>query len=658
MHYRPPRVAIRLFLTLAVAAVATTARAADETLEAKEEQAFKQAAALVSPSIVQIQTTGGKDIVGRILTGTGPTTGVVVSKDGYIISSAFNFISKPSTILVNLADGRKNQLAKVVATDRSKMLTLLKINVDNLTPAPAAPKESIKVGQWSIAMGRTYSLEIPSISVGIISAKDRIFGRALQTDAKVSPVNYGGPLVNIEGKVQGILVPLSTRGQGETAGAEWYDSGIGFAVPMEDVYRAVEKLKQGKDLHAGVLGITMKETGILGGDPVIDRVRGNSPAEKAGLKPGDRVLEVDGKKIVRSTSVKHALGVKYAGDKVALTIKRGDKTLKKTATLAEKLEPFEPAYLGILPMRRYENEKVKPGVGVRHVFKDSPAATTKLQSLDRITKVNETAVPDVETLADTISRLKPKSKVTIEFLRGEEKKTATVTLGTIPNEVAAELNPGVLLPGKDVKVKTGRFTKKMPKHEREYWAYVPKNYNPNRQYGLMVWLHPTNDTMEATIYKNWQRICDERGLLLLGPKSGKLEGWTSNETEFVKDAIDDFKETYSVDPARIFLHSFSDGTKFAFQVAFRHNDVIRGVAIAGGAMRTRPGGNSPVNPMQFHFIVGEKDPVLRFTKIALRMLQQLKYPAGLTTVKDLGEAYPSQKYVKEFARWADSLDRI
>ena len=88
--------------------------AVDEKTEALEEQAFKQAAAYVSPSIVRILTTGGKDRVGRILTSTGPTTGVVVSSDGYVISSAFNFASRPSSILVQLPDERRFP-AKLVA---------------------------------------------------------------------------------------------------------------------------------------------------------------------------------------------------------------------------------------------------------------------------------------------------------------------------------------------------------------------------------------------------------------------------------------------------------------------------------------------------------------------------------------------------------------
>ena len=74
----------------------------------------------------------------------------------------------------------------------------------------------------------------PNVSVGIVSALDRIWGKAIQTDAKISPNNYGGPLVDIAGRVLGVLVPMSPDGSGEVAGVEWYDSGIGFAVPLED----------------------------------------------------------------------------------------------------------------------------------------------------------------------------------------------------------------------------------------------------------------------------------------------------------------------------------------------------------------------------------------------------------------------------------------
>ncbi len=129
-------------------------------------------------------------------------------------------------------------------------------------PVPEAfPKDQIRVGHWALAVGRTLSPEItdpPSVSVGIISALDRVWGKALQTDAKVSPVNYGGPLVAMDGRVQGILVPASPQSEGATAGVEWYDSGIGFAIPMDDVLKALAE-------SGGMLGFSMYPHHLAGG---------------------------------------------------------------------------------------------------------------------------------------------------------------------------------------------------------------------------------------------------------------------------------------------------------------------------------------------------------------------------------------------------------
>lgn len=266
----------RYCATLAVAALllnCTTTRTFAQ-VDALEQEAFQQATALAGPSIVRIETIGGRDVVGELITGTGPTTGVVVSSDGYVITSSFNFIAQPAQILVTLPDDRRFT-AEVVARDTSKMLTLLKVDVDGLEPLAATPKDDLRVGQWSLALGRTYSNTFPNLSVGIISALGRIDGKAIQTDAKVSPANYGGPLVDIEGRGMGILVPLSPQKSDETAGVEWYDSGIGFAVPLEDIYAVLPRLKAGEDLAPGRMGVTFEDTGPLAGEAKIEQ---GSPA--------------------------------------------------------------------------------------------------------------------------------------------------------------------------------------------------------------------------------------------------------------------------------------------------------------------------------------------------------------------------------------------
>jgi serine protease Do len=171
-----------------------------DDLDAALESSTKAALNRIAPCVVQVRTVGGAEFVGKraesVQRGTGPTTGLIVSADGYILSSSFNFANKPAAITV-MIPGRKEPLAaKVIAADETRMLTLLKVDASGLpTPIPA-PKKDIRIGQWAMAVGRTWSdtqNTAPSASIGIISALDRVWGKAVQTDAKVSPVNYGGP---------------------------------------------------------------------------------------------------------------------------------------------------------------------------------------------------------------------------------------------------------------------------------------------------------------------------------------------------------------------------------------------------------------------------------------------------------------------------------
>src|SRR5262249_44947334 len=152
-------------------------------------------------------------------------------------------------IIVSVPGKKDKLVAKVIANDTTRMLTLLKVEATGLPVPTAVPKKEIKLGYTAVALGRTLASadEAPSISEGIVSAVERIWGKAIQTDAKVSPTNYGGPLVDLQGRVYGILVPASPRGEDEIAGFEWYDSGIGFAIPLEDVNNVLDRLKQGKE---------------------------------------------------------------------------------------------------------------------------------------------------------------------------------------------------------------------------------------------------------------------------------------------------------------------------------------------------------------------------------------------------------------------------
>src|SRR4051812_174105 len=151
------------------------AASAQDDLPSQEESAIRAAVERVAPSVVKIETIGGLERVGKVLISTGPTTGLVVDESGYILSSAFNFVQKPSSILVTLPSGAR-AAAQIVARDNSRMLVLLKVNTsEKLTPPIAAPKNEMTVGEWAIAVGRTYDQPLPNVSVGVLSATGRIW---------------------------------------------------------------------------------------------------------------------------------------------------------------------------------------------------------------------------------------------------------------------------------------------------------------------------------------------------------------------------------------------------------------------------------------------------------------------------------------------------
>ena len=649
-------------LWLSVCLVAGPAVAQDRPvadLETREEQAFKEASAVVAPAVVRIQTVGGLDRVGRVLTGTAATTGVVVSPDGYVISSAFNFVSRPASVLVTLSDGRRFP-AKIVANDRAKMVTLLKIEATGLAVPKMAPRDGFRVGQWAIAMGRTYESPLPNLSVGIISALNRIWGRALQTDAKISPANYGGPLVDIQGRVIGVLVPLSQRQAGRTAGVEWYDSGIGFAIPMADILATLPRLKSGKDLLPGLMGITLKAGDVYASAAVIDRVRFNSPAEKSGLQPGDVIASVDGQVIKRLVQVRHALGNKYAGETITVLVKRGEKSVEQKIELTGKLEPYTPTFLGLLPVRKKQGE-VSKGVTVRGVLPESPASKAMILPGDRVVQLDDKAVADTAGLFDVISRRRVGDEVKVHVDRGGAKRTLTAKLAVVPSQVPAVLESDVIVapdPKPADLPKTGRFNQDLEGHDHSFWAYVPETYNPAHGYGLVVWIHPGSDTMEADIHDLWKPICDERGLILVGPRAKNIAGWSLNEAGFIEALVQEMQQKYRIDSRRVVLHSYSDGCRFSFHLAFKYRSLFRGVAASSEPLKVAPPENRPDLRLQFFLSCGDKDNLHRLVQRTRTRLAAMKFPVVLTTVPGEGHSYPPIPVLDAIARWIDMLDRI
>jgi len=341
------------------------------------QSATRAAVSRISGSLVQIETVGGAqpkdartergqaeggekkdddrdkplfvDTVGsNFLVADGPTTGIVYSSDGLILTSSFNFVRNPVVITVKLADGRR-LVADLVGRDQVRKLALLKVEADGLEVPEWAPPDGIVVGQWAIAVGLGFGGQSPSVTVGIISALNRMLGNAIQTDANLSPVNYGGPLLDRDGRIVGICVPMAQR-PGELAGVEFYDAGIGFAVPKTRVDEIVADLRAGKNFYRGWLGIRLDPQAR--DDVTIGELDLKSPLRAAGMHPGDKILAVNGKTVRHFGNLVQAIYMIPAGERVHLTVRRGGEEVGITVTLArseqlaqelEKHEPFDPS---------------------------------------------------------------------------------------------------------------------------------------------------------------------------------------------------------------------------------------------------------------------------------------------------------------------------
>ena len=248
----------------------------------------------------------------------GKTTGVVLTADGWILVSRFALALEPTTVLVTVP-GRGTFHAARAGEDTSRGIALVKIAAEGLPVPEFVSPEQVHVGQWAFALGRTFATEQPTVHLGVVSAKRRLFGRALQIDAYTSPVNYGGPVVDLEGRVLGIAVPLSPSGR--NAGVEWYDSGIGFATTVADIAPLLARMKNGEALQRGWLGVRISPA-HLGPGAKIDDIPPGSAAEKAGLAKGDVILAVDAVDVQNGPHFSMLVSSRLGGDQVTLTLRR------------------------------------------------------------------------------------------------------------------------------------------------------------------------------------------------------------------------------------------------------------------------------------------------------------------------------------------------
>ncbi|MGC8595105.1 MAG: Do family serine endopeptidase [Candidatus Kryptoniota bacterium] len=275
----------------------------------------------------------------------GSGSGVIVTSNGYIITN--NHVvegADKNGIKVRLLDKREF-IGKLVGTDPTTDVAVIKIDANDLPVAALGNSDSVKVGQWVLAIGNPLNLS-STVTSGIVSAQGRdlditsgLWGirNFIQTDAAINPGNSGGALVNLKGEVIGINSAIATQ--------TGFFQGYGFAIPINLVKKTAEdiiaygrvrrpmlgvQLKPGLDeTDARALGLSKPE-GVL-----IQEVLKDSPAQSAGLKPGDLILAVDGKEVNASNELQTLIAEHRPGDVVSLKIYRDGKTFTKDVKLAE-----------------------------------------------------------------------------------------------------------------------------------------------------------------------------------------------------------------------------------------------------------------------------------------------------------------------------------
>ena len=341
---------------------------------------FRAAAARIRPAIVTIESfAGASTLQGRIggirRQGEGNTTGVMISPDGLVVSSAFNFIQQPTVITVVTSDGQR-RIARMLGRDDTRQICLLQVEGCSEMPvAESVDPTEVVVGQWAMSVGLGYGDATPALSLGIISAKNRAGGRALQTDANISPANYGGPLIDARGRMIGICVPLDPNSLDKGAGVQWYDSGIGFAIPLHGLETRLAQMRAGENFYPAYLGVVV---------------------EPSATEPGLRITQVD--------SLENRLRA-IAAQRAAQAAKSDISTEQDRQTVEQQERPEEYDY---------------------------PAFAAGLKEGDILRTVAGQAVTDIRGLRIILGRHNAGDEISLEISRGEQPQTIAVTLGRPP----------------------------------------------------------------------------------------------------------------------------------------------------------------------------------------------------------------------------------
>lgn len=624
---------------------------AEDDLRTLRAKAVRQAAQKVAPSVVRVEKFGVAEAGGEVAD-DAPTVAIAIDDQRHFIASSMAQRQTPASIVLVAEDGRRSA-AKIVAADHKRQLVLLQAAEDlGVKPIELSSPQTV-VGQTVIAVGRIAGDGSIAVSSGVLSAKDRLWGIALQTDARVSSIFYGGPLIDLRGQLLGVLVPAVPDEMGEDVTA-WYDAGVAFAIPAEAIRERLPTLIEGTDIRDGLVGIVAKSNDPYVESTEISAVRPRSPAARADIQAADLVLSVAGVPVRSHREIKQILGSKDAGQEVVIELRRNDETLQKTVTLAETIPPLRPQWIGITATDQpIEGDDDTSQIVITGIFSETPAAAS-LKVGDIIKSIEGTAIEDVQSLRHRVFSADPDQPLAITVARSGDATASDHSVSIETADIAGPLPPALPDSLSFAEEPSSNWTVSeltLPDIGNKSVLVAPKvdDQQPADApaLGLLLLLADPGEVDLTKIATPWLKAASEAGVIVCIASPANAEAWHPEEIDAAGRFVSSIAKRYPVDSLMTVVGGTGSGPggSMAMAAAIGRSGVFAGLAVqpevSPPAIRLRE--NEPSAPLQW-LLRGATTPGEPTWTVALEK-------AGYAIIR--GDDRP-----ETLLRWIRSLPRI